>query len=195
MLGNRWQNSAYEIAQNSAQNNQNARLLILLSTSWHRQLTCLVRVKKLLSIFSLIRYHTLGLNVTTALKKTPILSVFERYVLLCPSQMNTEQLTFLYLQGRDLQCRLEEAFLSGRNGFRFRIADQDYQMNFNPSSNMSQTNVKYGTTREVRRRPAKIISKCDISELKRYIRNQLCLYLISPWEQNATPINLGVTSC
>ena len=99
--------------------------------------------------------------------------------------MNSELQTFLYLQDRDLQCCLEEAFLSGRNGFRFRIADQDYQMSFSPSSDMSQTNVKYGTTREVRRRPARIISKYDISELKRYVRNQLCLYLISLWEQNA----------
>jgi len=54
--------------------------------------------------------------------------------------------------GRDLQYFLEEAFIRVWNCFRFRIADQDYQVNFKPSSDMSQTNVIYGTTREVRRR-------------------------------------------
>ena len=54
-----------------------------------------------------------------------------------------------------------------KNDFKFRIADQDYILSFNPSSDMSQTNVKYGTTKKVRRRPGKFVSKDDISQLKR----------------------------
>ena len=73
-----------------------------------------------------------------------------------------------YSQGKDLQESLEKAFLNKMNDFKFRIADQDYILSFNPSSDMSQTNVKYGTTKKVRRRPRKFVSKDDISQLKRY---------------------------
>lgn len=76
----------------------------------------------------------------------------------------------LYFQGKDLQRSLEEALFNRTNRFSFRIADQDYTLNFLPTSDMSQTNVKYGTTRKVRRRPAKGISKDDIRGLKRYVR-------------------------
>ncbi|XP_073241982.1 uncharacterized protein [Porites lutea] len=69
--------------------------------------------------------------------------------------------------GNDLQESLERAYLNKKNDFKFRIADQDYILNFNPSSDMSQTNVKYGTTKKVRRRPGKFVSKDDISQLKR----------------------------
>ncbi|XP_068739891.1 protein mono-ADP-ribosyltransferase PARP14-like [Montipora capricornis] len=69
--------------------------------------------------------------------------------------------------GRDLQQALEDAFLNKRHGFRFRIADQDYRMKFFPESDMSQTNVKYGTTRSVRRRPEKFVSRDDIQVMKR----------------------------
>ncbi|XP_068694762.1 zinc finger CCCH-type antiviral protein 1-like [Montipora foliosa] len=70
-------------------------------------------------------------------------------------------------EGKDLQQALEDAFLNKRHGFRFRIADQDYRMKFVPESDMSQTNVKYGTTRNVRRRPAKFVSRDDIQVMKR----------------------------
>ncbi|XP_068694759.1 zinc finger CCCH-type antiviral protein 1-like isoform X2 [Montipora foliosa] len=69
--------------------------------------------------------------------------------------------------GRNLQQAVEEAFLSKRHGFRFRIADQDYRLSFVPESDMSQTNVKYGTTRNVRRRPEKFVSRDDIQVMKR----------------------------
>ena len=58
--------------------------------------------------------------------------------------------------------------MSKRHGFRFRIADQDYRLSFVPESDMSQTNVKYGTIRNVRRRPEKFVSRDDIQVMKRY---------------------------
>lgn len=85
---------------------------------------------------------------------------------------------FSYSQGTDLQRSLEEAFLNTgmKHDFMFRIANQNYTLNFLPMSDMSQTNVTYGTTRKVRRRPAKLISKDDIRELVRYLRNILIVY-------------------
>ena len=56
-----------------------------------------------------------------------------------------------------------------KNDFKFRIADQDYILSFNPSSDMSQTNVKYGTTKKVKRRPGKFVSKDDVSQIQRYL--------------------------
>lgn len=66
-------------------------------------------------------------------------------------------------KGTDLQQALEDAFL-GKNPweFQFRIADQDYKMNFSPESDMSQENVRYGTKRKVRRRPSEFVTGNDI---------------------------------
>ncbi|XP_074636892.1 protein mono-ADP-ribosyltransferase PARP12-like isoform X1 [Acropora palmata] len=70
--------------------------------------------------------------------------------------------------GTDLQQALEDAFLrKSPGGFHFRIADQDYKMNFSPESDMSQENVRYGTKRKVRRRPSEFVTGNDIKLLKR----------------------------
>ncbi|XP_067017330.1 serine-rich adhesin for platelets-like [Acropora muricata] len=70
--------------------------------------------------------------------------------------------------GTDLQQPLEDAFLRKSPwGFSFRIADQDYKMNFSPESDMSQENVRYGTKRKVRRRPSEFVTGNDI-KLKRW---------------------------
>ena len=71
-------------------------------------------------------------------------------------------------QGKDLQVPLEKAFLNKKNDLKFRIAKQDYILSFIPSSDMSQINIKYGTEKKVRRRPSKVVSKDDISEIQRY---------------------------
>ncbi|XP_068723405.1 uncharacterized protein [Montipora capricornis] len=68
--------------------------------------------------------------------------------------------------GRDLQQALEGAFLNKQDGFRFRVAGQNYRMKFYPEYDMKQTNVKYGTTRNVRRRE-KFVSSDDIQTMKR----------------------------
>ena len=71
-------------------------------------------------------------------------------------------------QGKDLQESLEKAFWNKQKDFRFRIANWDYILTFDSSSSMSQTNVKYGTRKTVRRRPGGFVSKDVISQLKRY---------------------------
>ena len=69
----------------------------------------------------------------------------------------------LQLKGTDLQQALEDAFLRKNPWeFQFRIADQDYKMNFSPESDMSQENVRYGTKRKVRRRPSEFVTGNDI---------------------------------
>ena len=72
-------------------------------------------------------------------------------------------------QGRDLQELLEKAFLDKKKDSRFCISDQNYILSFDSSSDMSQKNVIYGTVKKVRRRPAKFVSKDDISQLIRYL--------------------------
>ena len=72
-----------------------------------------------------------------------------------------------------MQQDLEEAFLNKRDGFGFLLSDQDYRINFVPESDMTQTNEKYGTTRKVRRRPLKFVSREDIQLMKRYFTNVL----------------------
>lgn len=52
---------------------------------------------------------------------------------------------------------------------RFRISDQNYILSFDSSGDMSQKNVVYSTVKKVRRRPAKFVSKDDISQLIRYL--------------------------
>ncbi|KAJ7337282.1 Poly (ADP-ribose) polymerase [Desmophyllum pertusum] len=69
--------------------------------------------------------------------------------------------------GRDLQRSFEKAFVNKTNCFKFRISDQDYELHFSPPTEMYQENLKYGTTRKVRRRPAEVKSGADILELKR----------------------------
>lgn len=41
-------------------------------------------------------------------------------------------------------------------------------MSFAPTLQMSETSLKLGSARIVRRRPARVISKDDIAKLKRY---------------------------
>lgn len=72
-------------------------------------------------------------------------------------------------QGKDLQELLEKAFLDKKNDSRFHISDQIYILSFDSSGDMSQKNVKHGTIKKVRRRPAKFVSKDDISQLIRYL--------------------------
>ena len=72
-------------------------------------------------------------------------------------------------QGRDLQELLEKAFLDKKKDSRFCISDQNYILSFHSSGDMSQKNVIYGTVKKVRRRPAKFVSKDDISQLIRYL--------------------------
>lgn len=72
-------------------------------------------------------------------------------------------------QGKDLQELLEKAFLDKKKDSRFRISDQNYTLSFDSSDAMSQKNVTYGTVKKVRRRPAKFVSKDDISQLIRYL--------------------------
>ena len=72
-------------------------------------------------------------------------------------------------QGKDLQELLEKAFLDKKKDSRFRISDQNYTLSFDSSDDMSQKNVTYGTVKKVRRRPAKFVSKDDISQLIRYL--------------------------
>ena len=91
----------------------------------------------------------------------------------------TEMLMFF--QGGDLQQSFEVAFLNGNNGFRFRIAGQNYNMTFFPTSKMSQINERYNTTRKVRRRPAKFVSRDDIQELRRYLTNAAVFMLRSAY--------------
>jgi len=75
------------------------------------------------------------------------------------------------LQDRDLQKSIEEAFLSKRKCFSFRISDQDYKLSFCSTTEMLQENVRYGTRKEVRRRPAEFNSGVHIQNLKRYVQN------------------------
>ena len=72
-------------------------------------------------------------------------------------------------QGKDLQELLEKAFLDKKKDSRFRISDQNYILSFDSSGDMSQKNVLSGTVKKVRRRPAKFVSKDDISQLIRYL--------------------------
>ena len=72
-------------------------------------------------------------------------------------------------QGRDLQELLEKTFLDKKKDSRFCISDQNYILSFDSSGDMSQKNVIYGTVKKVRRRPAKFVSKDDISQLIRYL--------------------------
>lgn len=72
-------------------------------------------------------------------------------------------------QGKDLQELLEKAFLDKKKDSRFRISDQNYTLSFDSSDDMSQKNVTYDTVKKVRRRPAKFVSKDDISQLIRYL--------------------------
>jgi len=74
------------------------------------------------------------------------------------------------LQDSDLQKSIEEAFLNKTNCFSFRISDQDYRLYFSSTTDMYQENVRYGTRKEVRRRPAEFQSRADIQQLKRYVR-------------------------
>lgn len=74
------------------------------------------------------------------------------------------------MQDRDLQQPIEEAFLSKSNCCSFRISDQVYKL-YLSTSEMHQENVKYGTRKEVRRRPADFKSRADIQQLKRCARN------------------------
>ena len=80
------------------------------------------------------------------------------------------------LQGGDLQRSIEEAFLNKTNDFKFRISDQHYALYFYKKTEMRQENLRYGTTRKVRRRPADIKSGADIRELKRYVPMMLFSY-------------------
>ena len=80
---------------------------------------------------------------------------------------------FLCLQGRDLQRSIEEEFLKKTNCFKFKISEQDYALYFYPSTEMHQENLRYGTTKKVRRRPAEFKSGADIRELKRYVQRIL----------------------
>ena len=73
----------------------------------------------------------------------------------------------VYLQGKDLQRPIEDAFLSGTNCFKFKISEQDYALYFFPTTDMYQENLRYGTTRKVRRRPEEFKSAADIRELRR----------------------------
>ena len=72
-------------------------------------------------------------------------------------------------QGKDLQELLEKTFLDKKNASRFRISDQNYILSFDSSGDISQKNVINGTIKKVRRRPAKFVSKDDISQLIRYL--------------------------
>ena len=89
---------------------------------------------------------------------------------------NKETIKFifaLYLQGKDLQQPIEDAFLKKTFYFTFSISEQNYVLYFNPTteaSEMHQENVRYGTTKKVRRRPAEFKTRADIRELKRYVQ-------------------------
>ena len=73
-------------------------------------------------------------------------------------------------QDRDLQKPIEEAFLSKSNCCSFRISGQDYRLYFCSTTEMYQENVKYGTRKKVRRRPADFRSREDLQQLKRYVQ-------------------------
>lgn len=69
--------------------------------------------------------------------------------------------------GNDLQRPIEDAFSSTTNCFKFKIAEQDYALYFH---GMRQENLRYGTTRQVRRRPAEFRSGADVREIRRSSR-------------------------
>lgn len=83
-------------------------------------------------------------------------------------QFKSDELKFLS-QGKDLQEPLEKSFLDEKNYFRFRIADENYILRFDPWGDMRQENVTYRTIKKVRRRPAKFLSIEDISQLISYL--------------------------
>jgi len=66
---------------------------------------------------------------------------------------------------------MEEAFLSKRKCFSFRISDQDYRLFFCSTTGMHQENVRYGTRKEVRRRPAEFKSGVHSQKLKTYVQS------------------------
>lgn len=71
---------------------------------------------------------------------------------------------FVYFQGNDLQRPIEEAFLSTPYCYKFKIAEQDYVLHF---LKMEQENLRYGTKRQVRRRPGEFRSGAEILEIRR----------------------------
>ena len=79
-------------------------------------------------------------------------------------------INILCVQGRDMQISMEQAFLSKSKCISFRISDQDYRLFFSSTTEMYQENVRYGTRKEVRRRPAEFQSRAHI-QLKRYVQN------------------------
>ncbi|KAL9956767.1 hypothetical protein ACROYT_G038300 [Oculina patagonica] len=91
--------------------------------------------------------------------------------------------------GRDLQNSIEEAFLNKRNCFEFRISDQEYKLFFaGPATEMHQKNLKYGTTKKARRRPATFKSEANIRKLKRSLARMSSAQLKA--DKNATSANV-----